>query len=137
MINQLISWIASVSVNGGTIFVAGNGGSAANAEHFVNDLVGRKIKAVSLSSNMSLITMIANDYGYKYIFKKQLDVFATEDDLLILISCSGKSPNILEAAKSKVHQIKLFGGRGSYEDMETEHLNILHKVVEGLGKKCL
>ena len=137
MIDTLIYTIQSAKERGGTVYICGNGGSAANAEHLANDLLSRRIRAVCLSSNVSAITMIANDYGYEYIFSKQLEVLANPKDLLIMISCSGTSPNIVEASKIAVPQFKMFGGEGTYGDMETEHLNVIHKVVEGLGEKTL
>jgi D-sedoheptulose 7-phosphate isomerase len=119
------------------VFVCGNGGSAANAEHLTNDLLSRRIRAICLNSNVSVITMIANDYGYQYIFSKQLEILASSEDVLIVISCSGASPNIIEALKINMPSIKIFGGSGSPESMETEHLNIIHKLVESLGDKSL
>ena len=81
------------------VFVCGNGGSAATAEHFTNDLFSKGIKAVCLNSNTSIMTMIANDFGYEYTFSKQMDVLATTFDLLIVISASGNSKNIINALK--------------------------------------
>ena len=137
MIEKLIKIIREKKDRGSKVFVCGNGGSAANAEHFANDLISRGVKATCLGSNVAVITMIANDYGYEYIFSKQLEVLADPDDLLIMISCSGTSPNILEAEKINIDQFKMFGGEGTYGDKETEHQNIIHKVVEGLGPKVI
>ncbi len=111
------------------VFVCGNGGSAATAEHLSNDLFSKGIVTICLSSNTSIITMIANDYGYKYIFKRQLDLLASEDDLLIVFSVSGTSPNILEALEAKCPAITFFGNKGeSYEDAEDRHLQIVHQI---------
>ena len=96
--------IANVWYNGGKVIVAGNGGSASQAEHFSAELLGRfkaekaPIPVVCLNSNMAAITAIANDYGYEKIFSKQLDALGEEQDILILFSTSGHSPNILKAA---------------------------------------
>ena len=85
------------------IFFIGNGGSAATASHFANDLsVGTRstnlpLRVISLTDNNSVITAIANDYGYEYIFVKQLEVLFTEGDLLVAISASGNSENLLKA----------------------------------------
>ena len=88
------------------ILVCGNGGSATDADHFVTELVVRfkksnrkALPAISLSSNPGLITACANDYKFDYIFKRQLEALASRDDCLILISTSGKSRNIIQAAK--------------------------------------
>jgi len=88
------------------VFVIGNGGSAANASHFAQDLANgtkispdslKRIKALSLTDNLPYISALANDEGYKSIFEQQLKTFASEGDLLIAISGSGNSPNIIKA----------------------------------------
>lgn len=92
--------------NGSTIFIAGNGGSAATASHWVNDLgkatkgSGRlPIRAVSLSDNISWLTALANDEGYDRVFAGQLENFAQTGDVLIVISASGNSPNLVKAVE--------------------------------------
>ena len=88
-----------------TIFFVGNGGSAATASHFANDLaVGLKgdskpFKALSLCDNLSKITAIGNDYSYDDIFSKQLSIFGCEGDVLVAISASGNSSNIIKAVE--------------------------------------
>ena len=89
---------------GGQIFVAGNGGSAATATHLVNDLVkgafreGKKpVKAFSLTDNVSTLTAVANDISYDDIFLHQLKVYFNTGDLVMGISASGNSPNIIKA----------------------------------------
>ena len=85
------------------IFFIGNGGSAATASHFANDLsIGtnsydKPFRALSLSDNIPIITAIGNDYGYEQIFVRQLKVLAKPGDLLVGISASGNSPNLLKA----------------------------------------
>ena len=117
------------------VFVCGNGGSAANAEHFSNDLFAKGVRAHCLNSNTSIMTMIANDYGYNEVFSKQVQVLAMPGDLVILLSCSGTSPNIidvLEKIPTFIEKVKIFGGKGSFGDMETEHLDLIHKICEDL-----
>jgi len=89
------------------VFVIGNGGSAANASHFAQDLAKgtrknlkqvKRIKALSLSDNVPFITALGNDDGYDTIFEQQLRTFANPGDILICISGSGNSPNIINAA---------------------------------------
>ena len=89
-----------------TVFICGNGGSAANANHIANDLSiaavrnsKRGLKVESLGSNLAVITCIANDYGYEKIFSEQLKNKASKDDLLLVLSGSGNSKNILNAIK--------------------------------------
>src|SRR5918994_2696037 len=90
--------------NGATIYIAGNGGSAATASHWVNDLgkatktCGRKpLRVMSLSDNVSWLTALANDEGYERVFSGQLENFARAGDVLIVISASGNSTNLLQA----------------------------------------
>ena len=89
-----------------TIFIIGNGGSAANASHFAQDItkgiffnkpVAKTIKALSLTDNIAHISAIANDDGYEKIFSAQLNSFANNGDYLVCISGSGNSKNIMEA----------------------------------------
>ena len=89
--------------NASRVFLIGNGGSAANAIHIANDWVACGIDARPLL-DIATITAIANDFGYKYIFSRQIYVVGEKDALLIALSGSGKSANILEgiwAAKKK------------------------------------
>ena len=92
---------------GGKIYICGNGGSAANAAHIVNDLVhpdrttsGIGLKAYALTTNDSLLSAIANDNQYENIFAWQLSVYAAPKDILIVLSGSGNSPNIIKAVET-------------------------------------
>lgn len=96
-----------------TIFFAGNGGSAATASHFAQDLgeVGRKagvdtFKTHSLAGSVALLTALGNDYGYDKLFSIQIAELLNEGDVLVVISASGNSPNVIEAVK----QAKEMGG---------------------------
>jgi D-sedoheptulose 7-phosphate isomerase len=87
-----------------TIFVAGNGGSAATASHWVNDLAKatkrsgqRPIRVIGLADNVPWLTALANDEGYDRVFAGQLETFAEPGDVLAVISASGNSPNLLRA----------------------------------------
>lgn len=87
----------------GKIMVAGNGGSASQSQHFCSELMGRykqnrmPIQAISLSSDMSLVTCIANDFGYERIFSRQIESLGNTQDVFIAFTTSGNSRNILEA----------------------------------------
>lgn len=89
--------------NGNKIFVCGNGGSAADAQHFAAELVGvfeatrKPLPAIALTTDTSTITATANDYSYSQIFTRQLRALAKEGDVLIGISTSGYSLNVLDA----------------------------------------
>jgi D-sedoheptulose 7-phosphate isomerase len=91
---------------GGMIYIAGNGGSAATASHWVNDL-GKATKVsgqapfrvMSLSDNISWLTALANDEGYERVFSGQLENFAKPGDILVVVSASGNSPNLVRAVE--------------------------------------
>lgn len=120
------------------VFVCGNGGSAATAEHLVEDLFSKGIRAICLNSNTPLLTMLANDYGYKWVFAKQLEVLATSNDLLITISCSGRSQNIALAKAvatgigMNTYSFRTFGKRKNYESLEDDHLKFAHQIKKQL-----
>lgn len=99
--------------NGGKLIFIGNGGSAADCQHLVAEFIGINLPAIALTSNTSNITAIANDFGYENIFSRQLEPLVNDKDLLIAISTSGNSSNILaciETAKPK--NIKIIGMTG-------------------------
>ncbi len=87
--------------NGKKILIAGNGGSAADAQHFAAELVGRygfdrpSLPSIALTTDTSALTAIGNDYGYEYIFSRQLEGLGVEGDLFIGISTSGNSQNVM------------------------------------------
>lgn len=85
------------------IYLMGNGGSAADAQHFAGEMVGRykknrkSLPVMAFTTDSSVITAIANDFGYDYCFVKQVDAFVRKDDVVIGISTSGNSQNIINA----------------------------------------
>jgi len=89
--------------HGGKVLFCGNGGSAADAQHLAAELVGRfkkerrALPAIALHVNTSALTAIANDYSYSEVFVRQLEAFGMEGDVLVGISTSGKSENVLRA----------------------------------------
>ncbi|HIL03525.1 MAG TPA: SIS domain-containing protein [Candidatus Thioglobus autotrophicus] len=102
-ISNFIDTIIAASERGSSIYFIGNGGSAATASHFVNDiLIGTKsikkpFRAISLCDNQAVITAIANDYGYEYVFSQQLSMLLNKNDVVVAISASGNSLNLLKA----------------------------------------
>ena len=108
--------------NGGKIILMGNGGSAADAQHTAAELVGRMLiergplAAIALNTDTSNLTAIGNDYGYQYVFSRQIEAIARPDDFVIAISTSGNSKNILlavESAKTRgCFVLGLTGGSG-------------------------
>jgi D-sedoheptulose 7-phosphate isomerase len=111
---------------GKTVFIAGNGGSAGTASHMMADFqkttlgkeigISKRIKAIALSDNVALITAWGNDFGYDLIFAEQLRALAEPGDLLLVISASGNSPNIVAALEvanqMSVKTIGLLGFQG-------------------------
>ena len=91
---------------GGTLFFAGNGGSAADAQHLATEYVVRyqttrpAMRAVALTTDTTLLTACANDMGFEEVFARQVEALAEPGDLLILHSTSGESPNVIRAAQS-------------------------------------
>jgi D-sedoheptulose 7-phosphate isomerase len=115
----LNSFVKTIKSNG-VIYWIGNGGSAADCEHFATELmvrfkkVRRPIKSISLTSNTSLLTAHSNDFDYKTIFSRQLEALATKNDLVVIFSTSGNSPNIIEALKfTKKNNINSCGFLGN------------------------
>lgn len=116
-IPHLVNEIKKTKKNSKTIYICGNGGSAANAMHIANDLIygagtksGKGFNIEALSSNSSVITCLANDTGYENIFSEQLRVKGKKGDILIVLSGSGNSKNIINVLKiAKKIGIKTFG----------------------------
>lgn len=133
-VERVVHQLRAVRDSGGTIYAAGNGGSASTASHWVNDLckaargAGRApIRAISLSDNASWVTALANDEGYERVFAGQLENFGRPGDLLVVISASGNSPNLVEAVdvahERGVSTIGLLGfDGGALRDKVTDYL---------------
>ena len=105
VISDIVDILDQTIVNKSRIYIIGNGGSSATASHMANDLgVGLKVRnivnfnVVSLADNSPVITAIANDIGYENIFFMQMKGLINPNDIVIAISCSGDSPNIIKAA---------------------------------------
>ena len=88
---------------GNKVLIMGNGGSAGDAQHFAAELVGRFLKerkglpAIALNANSSIITAVGNDYHFDLVFSRQVEALAVQGDLLVGISTSGNSPNVIKA----------------------------------------
>lgn len=108
--------------NNGKILLAGNGGSAADAQHIAGEFVSRfafdrpGLPAIALTTDTSILTAIGNDYGYDQLFARQIQAHAQKGDVFIAYSTSGKSPNVIaalqEARKRSVICIGMTGNRG-------------------------
>lgn len=105
--------------NGNKVLICGNGGSASDAQHISAELVGRYKKerkglpAIALTTDSSILTAVSNDYSYNYVFERQVEALANKGDLIIGISTSGKSENIINALKkAKELECKTLGLTG-------------------------
>jgi D-sedoheptulose 7-phosphate isomerase len=137
------------------IFVFGNGGSAANASHFITDLgkgasdkIGRRFRCLSLNDNVSWMTALGNDYAYDQIFSRQLMNYGRPGDLVLVMSVSGSSPNVVRgvewANQNGLRTIALVGGKkgrlaelaetvividsAHYGRVEDAHMGICHML---------
>lgn len=119
-VTVLANELASVWREGRRVFICGNGGSAANAIHWANDFLypiaksgGKGMKMTALPANVSVLTCLANDIGYEKIFSTQLATEGEPGDLLIVLSGSGNSPNIIKALEqAKLSKMKSFAVLG-------------------------
>lgn len=102
-IAEMSTLISAALAKGNKLLVMGNGGSAADSQHFVAEIVGRfkmertALPAVALSTDTSILTAIGNDYGFDAIFSRQIEALAAPGDIVVGISTSGNSPNVLKA----------------------------------------
>ena len=105
-IERMAKLFGSTLARGRTIFFCGNGGSAAEAQHLAAELVGRFVRerralpAVALTTDSSILTSVGNDYGFARIFSRQIEALGRRGDLLVVLTTSGKSPNVLAAVRA-------------------------------------
>jgi len=129
------------------IFVFGNGGSAANASHFVTDLgksasdkTYKRFRCLSLNDNMQWITAIGNDYAFEDIFKRQLENYAKPGDVVMVMTVSGSSPNLVSAVKwcreNYVYTIALVGGKKGTLSTLVDQLIVIDSPHYGRVEDC-
>lgn len=123
-INRAIHQLLTTIKNGGKILLCGNGGSAADAQHIAAEMVIRltssndrpAIAALALTTDTSILTAGANDYGFEFVFSRQIEALGKREDTLIAISTSGNSNNVIEAVnmahEKGLYVIGLLGGDG-------------------------
>jgi D-sedoheptulose 7-phosphate isomerase len=160
-VSSAVDLMYSSMVAGGQLLLAGNGGSAADAQHIAAELTGRFLierrpfRALALHGNTSALTAVGNDYGYEQVFARELTAHARPGDVLLGISTSGNSTNILRAIEvareGKVSVIGLTGGTGgkmraacdiclcvptnSTPRMQEMHITIGHTICELLEER--
>jgi len=139
---ELVSSIAETALvcctalrSGKKILFAGNGGSAADAQHLAAELVNRfnherpALAAIALSTDTSVITSIGNDSGFESLFSRQIEALGSSGDILVLLSTSGNSPNILKAAKAAAERgVVIAGFTGNSENRLAELCDIVVKI---------
>jgi D-sedoheptulose 7-phosphate isomerase len=156
LIEQIAARVRDTILQGHLLLTCGNGGSATDAQHLAEELVGRyrgnrrALPAVSLASDVSAITCIANDFGYDAIFARQLQGLSKPGDVLVCFSTSGNSPNIIAALHAArehgVFSIALLGKDGGIARtladlalvvaandsarIQEAHLQVLHYICE-------
>ena len=129
---QAAELLFNTLANDGKFLICGNGGSAADAQHFAAEMTGRfekermELAAIALTTDTSALTAIGNDYGFDHIFSKQVRALGRKGDVLVGISTSGNSGNVIEAIKAAhengMHVIALTGRDGG---------KIAHLLKEG------
>ena len=161
IIEQAINLICESLRNDKKVLLMGNGGSAADAQHIAGELIGRfkmersSIPAIALTTDTSIITALGNDYGFDQIFARQIESLGCEGDIVVAISTSGNSKNVIEALKisrkNKMKSIGLLGCGGglikqlvdipivvpSYNTprIQEAHIAIGHVICEEIEKK--
>lgn len=139
---KLISRLQQALKEDRHIFVFGNGGSASNASHFVTDLgksasdkVGKRFRVLSLNDNVSWMTAIGNDYHYNDVYLRQLENFGKKGDVVLTISVSGNSPNLVKALewskKNGLETIALVGGKRGWMAKLADHVIVVEDTHYG------
>lgn len=151
-LDPLVAAMRQALKHGGTLFFAGNGGSAADAQHIAAEYVvryhavqPRALRAIALTTDTSILTAAANDLGAEHLFVRQLEALARPGDVLVLHSTSGSSPNCIAAAKRArelgVVTVALLGGDGGLlaamvdhgyivPDTRVNHVQELHLAIQ-------
>jgi D-sedoheptulose 7-phosphate isomerase len=136
--NYLLESIQRVRDEHRKVLICGNGGSACNSIHFAEDLMNRGVRAMALC-DIGFLTAIANDYGYEHVFSRALKLWADPGDLLLTLSCSGTSPNVVEAIKTAdemgISHIEFPTNRETgltTPRTEDVHSEIIHDIYEAL-----
>jgi D-sedoheptulose 7-phosphate isomerase len=139
-IERTVETLLGAFARGSKVLVFGNGGSAADAQHLVAELVGRfqrdrrGVAAIALTTDTSILTAVANDYGFERVFARQVEALGAPGDVAIGISTSGRSPNVLAAFASArqlgMTTIALSGADGGALGREADiHVHVAHAVT--------
>ena len=119
VLEQITREVLKTLKHGGKILLCGNGGSAADCQHIAAEFIGRfkrerrSLPAIALTTDTSILTAVANDYSYDQIFSRQIEGLGRKEDILLALSTSGNSKNVLQAVKqAKAQEIALVGFTG-------------------------
>lgn len=150
-----------IFTEGGKVLICGNGGSAADSQHFASELTGRfkkerkALPAIALTTDTSALTSMSNDYGFEHVFRRQVEALGKKGDILILISTSGNSPNQILAAQTAkqmgLNTLALLGKNGgklkdicdkaiivhsnNTPRIQEMHIFIIHMICEIIDEK--
>jgi D-sedoheptulose 7-phosphate isomerase len=140
------SLTATAMKNGRKLLVAGNGGSAADAQHLVAEFVSRltidrpALRAIALTTDSSILTATGNDYGFDRVFERQVEALGQPGDVFLAISTSGNSPNILKALRQAktmdIHTIGFSGNQGGKMASLCDHNIIIPSAVTMNIQEC-
>ncbi len=161
---QVLEIFSRVSDAGGTIWVAGNGGSAAISDHAVCDTTkltyveGKPpVKSISLASNGPMLTALANDFSYEDVFSKQLEYYLEHEDAVLLVSSSGNSPNVVKACEyansrgvptiaftgfsggklKDIAQVSVWVPVDNYGMTEDIHQSLMHVISQYISRRAM
>lgn len=145
---EAVQMMLAVFRSGGKILFCGNGGSAADSQHIAAEFIGRfqkerrSLPAIALTTDSSILTALGNDYGYDVVFARQVEGLGRPGDLLVGISTSGNSRNVIEAVKKAqtmgIKTISLTGGTGGELAQLTDiNLNVPSKVTARIQESHL
>ena len=146
-VESIILKFKEAHAEGRQIFLFGNGGSASNASHFATDLgkgssdvLGKRFKVLSLNDNVSWMTAIGNDYSYEDVYLRQLENYGQAGDIVLTMSVSGSSPNLVKAFEwanaNGLHTIALGGGkRGKLAELANETI-VIDDTHYGRAEDC-
>lgn len=144
--HNLAETLISCFEAGGKLIAIGNGGSASQASHLVAELVGhfekprRALPAIALTTDISVISAVANDDGYKYIFSRQIEALGKPGDVLLILSTSGNSKNCIQAefkARQMGITIRMLPIKGDFDttaSIQERHLKIIHETCREIDK---
>jgi D-sedoheptulose 7-phosphate isomerase len=134
-LNDIVKIVVTAFKNGGKLLLCGNGGSAADAQHIAAELSGRffldrdPLFAEALHVNSSALTAVANDYSFEEVYARMVKAMGRENDVLIAISTSGNSPNVLNATKAaKTIGMKVIGFTGAEGGALKSNCDVVFKV---------